>query len=238
MLLLALPVVAREYISRDGGHNLRGFGEERYSVSLMAEYAYNRTWEHMGNIDVMAHMPVVKNVQIDARLQYQSANVWTGAVVVRPTFDLPVGQMFIETEVLNKWVVRNRMNDFTAALSLGWRFDYLSVQAGCFTRVLNSWDRNWHTTETYETEPFNVLYRVEVFCRPQTCNWNISAAFSNKDDWQMERVWQPLFLLGGRYDVDEHWRVHLDGQLKITGMFHLNATFYAAYLRAGFSYRF
>ena len=50
---------------------------------------------------------------------------------------------------------------------------------------------------------------------------------------------QPLATLPcGRYDIDEHWRVSLDGELKITGMFHLNATFYAAYLRAGFSYRF
>jgi len=80
MLLTALPLAAKEYISRDGGHDLRGFGKEKYSVSLMAEYAYNRTWEHMGNIDVMAHMPVVKNVQIDARMQYQTANVWTGQV--------------------------------------------------------------------------------------------------------------------------------------------------------------
>lgn len=82
LLMMAMPMAGKEYISRDGGHNLRGFGEEKYSLSLMAEYAYNRTWEHMGNIDIMAHMPVVKNVQIDARLQYQTANVWTGAVVL------------------------------------------------------------------------------------------------------------------------------------------------------------
>jgi len=238
VLLLALPLSAKEYISKDGGHNMRGFGVERYSLSLMAEYGYNRTWEHMGNVDVMAHMPVVKNVQIDARLQYQSANVLTGALVLRPTFDLPVGQMFAETEILYKGVLRNRMSDFCAALSVGWRFDYLSVQIGGFVRILDSWDRNWHSEEKYEVEPFNLLYRVELFCRPQTNNWNISVGLSNRDDWQMERMWQPLFQLGGRYDIDEHWRVSLDGELKITGMFHLNATFYAAYLRAGFSYRF
>lgn len=98
LLTTALGVSAKDYISRDGGHMLRGFGQERYSLSLMAEYGYNRSWEHMGNVDVYAHMPVVQNVQLDARLQYQSANVLTGAVVVRPTFDLPVGQLFLETE--------------------------------------------------------------------------------------------------------------------------------------------
>lgn len=238
IILMALPLSAKEYISRDGGHDLRGFGQERYSVSFFAEYGYNRSWEHFGNFDVMAHMPVVKNVQIDARMQYQTVNAFTGAVVLRPTFDLPVGQLFAETEILYKAVFRSRMSDFCAALSVGWRFDYVSVQIGGFARVMDSWDYGWHSTDKYQSEPFNLLYRLEVFCRPQTNNWNISAGISNKDDWQMERMWQPMFLLGGRYDIDEHWRVHLDGQMKITGMFHLNATFYAAYLRAGFSYRF
>ena len=238
VVLVTLPMAAKEYISLDGGHDLRGFGEERYSLSLMAEYGYNRTWGHMGNVDIFAHMPVVKNLQLDARMQYQSANVFTGAVVVRPTIDLPVGQLFAETEVLYKGVFRNRIHDFNAALSVGWRFDYVAVQIGGFMRVMDSWDCSWHSEDTYEVEPFNLLYRLEVFARPQTNNWNISVALSNKDDWQMERMWQPMFFLHSRYDIDEHWRVHLDGQMKITGMFHLNATFYAAYLRAGFSYRF
>ena len=105
LLAATLGVQAKDYVSRDGGHMLRGFGQERYSLSLMAEYGYNRSWEHMGNVDVYAHMPVVQNVQLDARLQYQSANVLTGAVVVRPTFDLPVGQLFLETELLYKAVM-------------------------------------------------------------------------------------------------------------------------------------
>ena len=123
-ILAVLPLSAKEYISLDGGHNLRGFGEDRYSLSAMIEYGYNRTWEHMANFDVMAHMPVVKNVQIDARLQYQTANVFTGAVVLRPVFDLPVGQLFAETEILYKAVFRDRTSDFNAALSVGWRFDW------------------------------------------------------------------------------------------------------------------
>lgn len=238
LLTTGVALSAKDYTSRDGGHLLRGFGYERYSLSLMAEYGYNRTWEHMGNVDIYAHMPVVKNVQIDARMQYQSANVFTGALVLRPTFDLPVGQLFAETELMYKAVLRNRMSDMCAALSVGWRFDYVSVQIGGFTRVMDSWDRDWHSEDKYEAEPFNLLYRLEVFARPQTNNWNVSLALSNRDDWQMERMWQPLFMLNSRYDINEHWRIHLEVETKITGMFHLNATFYAACLRAGFSYRF
>ena len=47
-----------------------------------------------------------------------------------------------------------------------------------------------------------------------------------------------LWYCNSRYDIDDHWRVHLEAETKITGMFHLNATFYAANVRMGFSYRF
>ena len=92
--------------------------------------------------------------------------------------------------------------------------------------------------ETFVVEPFNLLYRVEVFCRPQNNPWNLSFMISNVDDYQMERSYQPLFSAGAWYDFNEHWRLNLWAQCKPTGMFHLDATFYGATFRTGFSYRF
>lgn len=61
---------------------------------------------------------------------------------------------------------------------------------------------------------------------------------SNVDDYQMERMWQPLFMVGAWYDVTNNWRLNFGVQCKPTGMFHLDATFYGATARAGFTYRF
>lgn len=234
---LAATAAPREYTARDG-HSLRGFGEPTYQLSVMGEYAYNRTWEHMGNLDIQALMPINPYFEMQTNLRFSTANVYTGALILRPKFALPVGELFLETEILYNAIARNRQSDFCAALSLGYRMDYVSVNVGMFSRVMSSWDRDLHSSEAYNSEPFNLLYRLEVFCRPQISRWNISAAFANIDDYQMERIWQPIFTLGGRYDIDSHWRVLLSAQCKPTGMFHLNATFYAAYVRAGFTYKF
>lgn len=215
-----------------------GFGERRYSLMGMAEYSYNRTWGHHGNFDVQALMPINKYFEMEAKLQFSTANVHTGVVQIRPKFELPIGEMFIETDVMFKAVARNRINDFTAALGVGYRMDYVSVMLGLFSRVMDNWDRNWHTEETYVVEPFNFLYRVEVFCRPQDNPWNLSFMISNVDDYQMERTWQPLFMAGAWYDVTNNWRLNFGVQCKPTGMFHLDASFYGATARAGFSYRF
>ena len=215
-----------------------GFGDRKYTVSGIAEYSYNTAWGHHVNFDIQGLMPFNPYVEMEARLQFSSANVHSGALQIRPKFELPVGEMFLETDIYYRAVARAQMSDITAALALGYRMDYVSVTLGVFSRVLDDWNRDWHTNDTYVVEPFNLLLRLEVFARPQNNPWNISFIFSNVDDYQMERMWQPLFALSAYYDVTNHWRLNFGVQCKPTGMFHLDATFYGATARAGFSYRF
>lgn len=230
VLLLAFPMLAAVHQP--------GFGDRKYSVTGMLEYSYNKTWGHHGNMDIQALMPINPHFEMEAKVQLSTANVYTGVVQLRPKFQVPVGELFIETDVLYKAVARNRIGDMTAALGVGYRMDYVSVTLGLFCRVLDNWDRSIHTDETYVVEPFNLLYRLEVFCRPQNNPWNLSFMFSNVDDYQMERMWQPLFSIGAWYDVADHWRLNFWAQCKPTGMFHLDATFYGATFRTGFTYKF
>lgn len=218
--------------------NRPGFGERRYTISGLVEYSYNKTWGHHANFDVQGLMPFNPHFEMEARAQFSTANVHTLALQLRPKFELPVGEMFLETDLYTRCVARNKIGDLTAALGVGYRMDYVSVTLGVFGRVISDFDRSWYTEETYMVEPFNVLYRVEVFCRPQDNNWNLSFLISNIDDYQMERSYQPLFSVGAWYDVTDHWRLNFGAQCKPTGMFHLDATFYGATFRTGFSYRF
>lgn len=215
-----------------------GWGGSPYSLEVSAEYAYNRTYAHFANINLRAFMPINTHFEILANIRLSSANVYTGALLVRPKFPLPVGDLFLETDLFYTAFARNRANDFCAAVALGYRMDYVSVRIGMFGRVMNDWQTDYHSEAAYVCEPFNLLYELKVGCRPSDCPWNIWVAASNIDDFQMERMWQPIFRLGARYDIDTHWRTILEGEIKPTGMFHLNATLYSAYLRAGFAYRF
>ena len=215
-----------------------GFGDRKYSLTGMVEYSYNTTWGHHANFDIQSLMPINAHFEMEAKLQFSTANVYTGVVQLRPKFELPVGELFVETDVLYKVIARNRMSDIDAALAVGYRMDYVSITLGVFCRVLDDWDRSAHSEDNYVVEPFNLLYRIEAFCRPQNNNWNLSFLFSNVDDYQMERMWQPLFGIGAWYDINEHCRLNFSAQCKPTGMFHLDATFYGATGRVGFTYRF
>lgn len=215
-----------------------GFGERRYSLTVMGEYSYNTTWGHHGNADIQALLPFNSHFEMETKVQFSSANVYTGALQIRPKFEVPVGEMFLETDIMYKAVARNRLGDITAGLGVGYRMDYVSITLGVFCRVLDDWNRSWYDDASYVVEPFNLMYRLEVFCRPQTSPWNLSFMFSNVDDYQMERMWQPLFSVGAWVDVADHWRLNFGAQCKPTGMFHLDATFYGATFRTGFTYKF
>lgn len=215
-----------------------GFGTRRYTISGTVEYSYNKTWGHHGNFDVQALMPFNPYFEMEAGLQFSTANVYTGALVLRPKFEVPVGEMFIETGMMYGDYARNNIGDIIVGVGVGYRMDYVSVMIGSFTRVIDDKNRNWHSNDSYMVEPFNMLYRVQVFCRPQDNNWNLSFLFTNKDDFHYERMWQPLFEVGAWYDVTDNWRLNFSAQCKPTGMFHLDASFYGATVRTGFSYRF
>jgi len=215
-----------------------GFGERGYRLTTMVEYSYNPVWSHHANLDVQALIPINPHFEMEGKVQLSTADVYTGAVQIRPKFEVPVGEIFLEADMMYRCVSRNETSDMTAALAIGYRMDYISVTIGSFSRILDDWNRDWHTDESYVVEPFNLMYRLEVFCRPQTNPWNLSFLFSNVDDYQMERMWQPLFGVRAYYDVVDHWQLNFGAQCKPTGMFHLDASFYGATLRAGFTYKF
>lgn len=201
-------------------------------------YGYNYTWEHYGSLDLAARVPLSRYFELDAAAELSTVNVYSFSFNARPLFPVPVGELFLDTRLLYKVVARNRMHDFVGSFSFGYRMDYVNVSVGLFSRIMADFDRDWHSEDEFLVEPFGVLYNLEVFVRPQVSPWNLSFRISNFDDYNQERVWQMLFMLGGSYSPTEHLTLLAQVQCKPTGMFHLNATFYGIQGRLGVAYRF
>ena len=209
-----------------------------YSVSLHAGYGHNLTYGSMANFDVDAYMPVSQYFETQASLRLSTANTYAVGVQLRPKFALPVGEMYLEDRLLMNIIKRYNFSDFVQTLSVGYRMQYVNVQVGMFMRVMIPMPYDQSRGDELICEPFDAVYRVEAFVRPETSPWNISLCVSNVDNYQIERMWQPMFYLGGWYDITDHWRVRVTGKMKLAGMFHLNAHYYASEVRVGAEYRF
>ena len=209
-----------------------------YSVSLHAGYGHNLTYGSMANFDVDAYMPVSQYFETQASLRLSTANTYAVGVQLRPKFALPVGEMYLEDRLLMNIIKRYNFSDFVQTLSVGYRMQYVNVQVGMSMRVMIPMPYDQRRGDELICEPFDAVYRVEAFVRPETSPWNISLCVSNVDNYQIERMWQPMFYLGGWYDITDHWRVRATGKMKLAGMFHLNAHYYASEVRVGAEYRF
>ena len=214
------------------------YGTDRYAVRMNIGYNHNTTYGSHAGFDVGAFMPINPHFEMQADLRFTTANTHAIGVQLRPKFAVPVGEMFIEGRLLAGLYPRDGFNDMTQLIGVGYRMEYVSVLLGMSTRLIMESPYDWHSNQNIIVEPFNICYRIEAFVRPQTSPWNISLCVSNMTDYQIERVWQPIFMAGGRYNIDEHWQVNLSALCKPTGMFHLNAKYYAAEVRAGFAYAF
>ena len=211
---------------------------EQYSISLDMGYGHNLTYGSFANFDLGVYMPLNTHFEMQANVRMSTANTYAVGVQMRPKFGLPVGEMYIEDRLLTSFIRREQFLDFVHALSVGYRMQYVNVQLGMTNRVMLPPTYELSSGDTFVCEPFDLLYRLEVYVRPATSVWNLSLALANVDEYQIERMWQPMFYLGGWYDIDEHWRISLNGKLKLAGMFHLNAHYYASEVRVGAEYKF
>jgi hypothetical protein len=213
-------------------------GDNSYSISLHTGYGHNLTYGSYANFDLDAYMPINQHFDMQASVRTSTADFYTMGVQLRPKFMLPVGELYLEDRMMLNLVSRDDYFDFVHTFSLGYKMQYVNVQVGMSNRIITPLPYQKHTSDAMILEPFEAVYRVEAFVRPQTSPWNISLCLSNMDNYQIERMWQPMFYLGGWYDINQHWRVRLSGKYKLAGMFHLNAHYYGAELRAGAEYRF
>lgn len=237
LFFLTFSVLAFTINAEDntGAENISGF---KPRLNGFIEYGYNYTWRSYCNIEASANLPFNPYFDMDAVLHYSTADLYTLGADLRPKFPLPVGELYLETKMIYRAITRNQMQNLSAALSLGYRHDHVRVQLGAYSIMLAEFDRNWHgNTEVFIEAP-SLLYAIEVWVRPQANPWNINLRVSNYNDYSIERVWQPLFALGGRYDINEHVRVLAEAECKPTGMFHLDASFYGITARVGASYKF
>lgn len=237
LILLALFISTTAYCKKDLPDS-NSVLSDSYSLSFHASYAHNLTYSSYTNFDLNAFIPVNRHFEAETNLRASTANFYTFGVKLRYVFLLSGRELFVENRLLSNIVLRDHVNDFAHAISLGCKMQYVNVQLGNFSRVIIPTPYEYHSDNSYIAEPFNLLYRVEAFVRPQNSGWNIAVAVSNVDDFIMERAWVPVLYLGGWYNVNDHWRMHLTGKYKNAGTFHMNAHYYASELRMGVEYRF
>lgn len=212
--------------------------ELKYDASAALAGGYNPAWGGYAGIDLAARMGVGSHLDIRADVEGLTANVWSFGITARPKVALGPGELFLDATIFCRLPARNRMFDFVTSESLGWKMKNLDCQFGLFSRTTGSLDRKMHTPDEFENEPFNFLYRVQFNVFGDQAKWDIFGGFTDFTPYEYERMWSPIFFIGGRYGINDRLGIRAEADIKPTGMFHLTALSYGIVGRVAVTYSF
>ncbi|MBQ0006487.1 MAG: hypothetical protein KBS57_03685 [Alistipes sp.] len=213
------------------------YGSDKYTVAAYVDYGYNSTWKNFGGLDVRGFFPLSNHFEMMANAEILSSGVFAASLTARPKFKLRVGEIFIDASALCRDLFKYKVMELTLAASAGYRMDYISAQLGLSYRGI--FDTSNASEGNYVGETLlNLAYRVAFQVRPVKCRWNVGGGISNFDEYEYERMWQPMFFIDGHFDLNEKLSLLASIKFKQAGMFHQIASFYGIETKAGVSYKF
>ena len=206
-------------------------------VAVQGVVSYNNTSRWHGGADVKGVFHV-DNVDFALNVEALSSSTYSFGLTVSPSFEVcRNGFVFLDGTLHSRLFSKYEVCEFVYAGSVGFKMRHFSAQVGLFSRTIDDIGREWHSLESFVTEPFNLLYKVSISIMGYDHPWDVYLVGSDYTDFEYERMWEPIFTLGGRWDFKDRWSAVAEGTLKPSGMFHLDASFYNATLRVGVKYK-
>ena len=206
-------------------------------VSAMGVAGYSHTYKWYGGADMQGVLHI-DNTDFTLSLEALTANTYSMTMSVSPWFDVcKNGVVFLDGTMHSRIFGQYKAYEFVYAGSVGFRMRHFSIQAGVFSKTIDALGRNWHSFDNYVTEPFNVLYKLTISIMGFDNQWDVYLTGANFNDFEYERIWEPIYSLGGRWDFKERWSVVAEGTLEPAGMFHGTVKFYEAIMRIGIKYK-
>ena len=213
------------------GHVLSG------DVSAQCVAGYNHTYKWYGGTDLKGVLHV-DNTDFTFNFEALTAKTFSLGMTVSPSFEVcRNGFVFIDGTLHSRIFAKYKAYEFVYAASAGFKMLHFSAQIGLFSRTIDALGRDWHSLDNYVTEPFNLLYKVKISVMGFNNPWDVYAVFANYTDYEYERMWEPIFSVGGRWDFKERWSAMAEGTFEAAGIFHGTVKFYEATFRAGVSFR-
>lgn len=208
-----------------------------YSITVLGVFDHSRTFANQGGFDLAGHMPFSPYVEADAGFEFLGPKTVAGTLVARPKLPLKTGELFLEAAVHMRAFNTSSIGTFAIAGSFGYRMDYVSVQAGIERTSILDLARKSGEPQSSVNE-LNFIFKLAFNVRPATSPWNILLGASNFTLYQYERLYYPIFFLGGHYDFTGNLTALAQVDLKPSGIFNLSAHFNELAIRAGITYRF
>ena len=203
----------------------------------MGLVGYNTTYQWYGGTDLKGVMHI-DNTDFTINIEALTEKTFSLGLTGSQAFKVcDRGYVFVDGTIHTRVFPQYDVYEVVYAGSVGYKMRHFSVQMGMFSRTIDMISRSWHSLDSPVTEPFNLLYKFKYSIMGFDNKWDIDLTFANYNDYEYERMWEPMFSMGGRWDFKDRWSAVAEGMLQPAGQFHGTIKFCEATLRAGIIFK-
>jgi hypothetical protein len=171
---------------------------------------------------------ICQSVSVSGGLQYNT--IGKTALELCPSYHMDFDWGKVSAELLAAYTNLTSINSLSAGV--GARFDCKSISArlGYYYHLFGG---NGDSI----TEPFNIYYELRAYFLKKLEKWNLDLVITNCEIFELERHYQPSFIVEGGVSLMSRLGISLGLGCKPSGIFNLSADYYQSFLKTGVCYR-
>ena len=165
---------------------------------------------------------------ISGGLQYST--IGKASVEACPSFVFQRDWGTLSVETLLSYTSISSINSFAAGAGFGVDSKWAGGKIGYFYRTYGN-QHGWIN------EPFNIFYDFRAHFLNKIDAWTLDFVITNCERFELERHYQPSFILESKYYPTSRLGVALGVGCKPAGVFNISAGYYQSYIKTGLIYR-
>ena len=201
---------------------------QQREVALGVRGGYNVALGAYSAVSLEGDFGVVDNVGVRGGVQW--ATYGRTAVELRPSYSHPTpwGSLLLRT--LLHYTSQASSSTFAAGVGAGLSSKVVFCTLGYYYRTLGAGGQ-------YANEPVNFFYELGFHFLPDAERVDLQLVFTNHELFELERQYQPTWMVRGEWAVSDALGVSLAVNYKSAGMFNMSSDFYQLNFKAGVCYR-
>ena len=200
--------------------------DDELKVGLRA--GHNAAFDGFAALSLETVQTIGQNISISGGLQYNT--IGKTALEVRPAYNMNFNWGKVSAEVLAAYTNLTSINSFAAGAGACVDSKSISARLGYYYHIFGG-------NGGAITEPFNVYYELRAHFLRKLENWNLDLVITNCEIFELERHYQPSFIVEGSYYLMSRLGISLGLGCKPSGMFNMSADYYQSFLKTGVCYR-
>jgi hypothetical protein len=209
--------------------SLHTIGAQEREIALGVQGGYNVALGGYSAVSLEGDFGVMDNVDVRGGVQW--ATYGRRAVELRPSYTFlstSWGALHLRTLLHSTFQASSRT--FAAGVGAGLSNRSLFCTLGYYYRTLG-------VGGEYINEPVNFFYELGFHFLPDAERVDLQLVFTNHELFELERQYQPTWIVRGEWAVSDALGVSLAVNYKSAGMFNMSSDFYQLNFKAGVCYR-